>query len=79
MGEGRVGRISSTALHCDGAAGDRLLMVQPRWGVEGETGSDHFDKDYHDLVHKGKSQGYLTYDEVTRVLRTTKSTDKKVF
>ncbi len=29
---------------------------------------DHLDKDMHDLVAKGKSQGYLTYDEVTRVL-----------
>ena len=29
---------------------------------------DHFDKDMRDLVAKGKSQGYLTYDEVTRVL-----------
>ena len=29
---------------------------------------DHFDKDMCDLVAKGKSQGYLTYDEVTRVL-----------
>ncbi len=29
---------------------------------------DHFDKELHDLVAKGKSQGYLTYDEVTRYL-----------
>ncbi|MBN1588059.1 MAG: sigma-70 family RNA polymerase sigma factor [Pirellulales bacterium] len=26
---------------------------------------DHFDKELNDLVAKGKSQGYLTYDEVT--------------
>ena len=32
---------------------------------------DHLDKDMHDLVAKGKSQGYLTYDEVTRVLTPT--------
>ncbi len=25
---------------------------------------DHFDKELHELVAKGKSQGYLTYDEV---------------
>ena len=29
---------------------------------------DHFDKDLQDLVAKGKSQGYLTYDEVIRYL-----------
>ena len=29
---------------------------------------DHFDKELQDLVAKGKSQGYLTYDEVIRYL-----------
>jgi len=29
---------------------------------------DHFDKDLRDLVAKGKSQGFLTYDEVTAFL-----------
>ena len=29
---------------------------------------DHFDKDLHELVAKGKSQGYLTYAEVTDYL-----------
>ena len=29
---------------------------------------DHFDKELQELVVKGKSQGYLTYDEVTRYL-----------
>ena len=29
---------------------------------------DQLDKDMRELVAKGKSQGYLTYDEVTRVL-----------
>ena len=29
---------------------------------------DHFDKEMQDLVAKGKSQGYLTYDEVIRYL-----------
>ena len=29
---------------------------------------DHFDKDLQELVAKGKSQGYLTYDEVTEYL-----------
>jgi len=29
---------------------------------------DHFDKELNDLVVKGKSQGYLTYDEVTNYL-----------
>ena len=29
---------------------------------------DHFDKELQDLVAKGKSRGYLTYDEVTRYL-----------
>ncbi len=29
---------------------------------------DHFDKDLQELVAKGKSQGYLTYDEVTKYL-----------
>jgi len=29
---------------------------------------DHFDKDLADLVAKGKSRGYLTYDEVVRYL-----------
>jgi RNA polymerase primary sigma factor len=29
---------------------------------------DHFDKELHELVAKGKSQGYLTYDEVIRYL-----------
>jgi RNA polymerase primary sigma factor len=29
---------------------------------------DHFDKDLQELVTKGKSQGYLTYDEVTEYL-----------
>ena len=26
---------------------------------------DHFDKDFQELIAKGKSQGFLTYDEVT--------------
>ena len=29
---------------------------------------DHFDKDLQELVAQGKSQGYLTYDEVTEYL-----------
>ncbi len=29
---------------------------------------DHFDKDLQDLIAKGKSQGYLTYDEVNDYL-----------
>jgi len=29
---------------------------------------DLFDKDLQELVAKGKTQGYLTYDEVTRYL-----------
>jgi len=29
---------------------------------------DHLDKEMRELLAKGKSQGYLTYDEVTRVL-----------
>ena len=29
---------------------------------------DHFDKELHELVAKGKSQGYLTYDEVADYL-----------
>ena len=29
---------------------------------------DHFDREMQDLVTKGKSQGYLTYDEVIRYL-----------
>ena len=29
---------------------------------------DHFAKDLHDLITKGKSQGYLTYDEVNNYL-----------
>ncbi len=29
---------------------------------------DHFDKDLQDLIATGKSQGYLTYDEVNRYL-----------
>lgn len=29
---------------------------------------DHFDKELQELVAKGKSQGYLTYDEVIRYL-----------
>ncbi|MBN2023469.1 MAG: sigma-70 family RNA polymerase sigma factor [Pirellulales bacterium] len=29
---------------------------------------DHFDKDLHDLIAKGKAQGYLTYDDVTHFL-----------
>ncbi len=29
---------------------------------------DHFDKELQELVAKGRSQGYLTYDEVTRYL-----------
>ena len=29
---------------------------------------DHFEKDLHDLVAKGKAQGYLTYDEVNDYL-----------
>ena len=29
---------------------------------------DHFDKDLQELVAKGKSQGFLTYDEVTNYL-----------
>ena len=29
---------------------------------------DHFDKELHELVAKGKAQGYLTYDEVTQYL-----------
>ncbi|OHB78450.1 MAG: RNA polymerase subunit sigma-70 [Planctomycetes bacterium RBG_16_64_12] len=29
---------------------------------------DHFDKEMQDLVAKGRSQGYLTYDEVIRYL-----------
>jgi len=29
---------------------------------------DHFDKELNDLVAKGKSRGYLTYDEVTHYL-----------
>jgi RNA polymerase primary sigma factor len=29
---------------------------------------DHFDKDLQDLISKGKSRGYLTYDEVTAYL-----------
>ncbi|MBN1908581.1 MAG: sigma-70 family RNA polymerase sigma factor [Pirellulales bacterium] len=29
---------------------------------------DHFDKDLHELVAKGKQQGYLTYDEVAEYL-----------
>jgi RNA polymerase primary sigma factor len=29
---------------------------------------DHFDKDLQELIAKGKSQGYLTYDEVTEYL-----------
>ncbi len=29
---------------------------------------DHFDRELQDLVAKGKSQGYLTYDEVIRYL-----------
>jgi RNA polymerase primary sigma factor len=29
---------------------------------------DHFDKELHELVAKGKSQGYLTYDEVANYL-----------
>ena len=51
------------------AAGDRLLMDPARPMGRGRRDRvDHFDKDMHDLVAKGKSQGYLTYDEVTRVL-----------
>jgi RNA polymerase primary sigma factor len=29
---------------------------------------DHFEKDLHDLITKGKSQGHLTYDEVNAYL-----------
>ncbi|MBM4093421.1 MAG: sigma-70 family RNA polymerase sigma factor [Planctomycetes bacterium] len=29
---------------------------------------DHFEKDLHDLIAKGKAQGYLTYDEVNDYL-----------
>ena len=29
---------------------------------------DHFDKDLQELVAKGKTQGYLTYDEVNEYL-----------
>jgi RNA polymerase primary sigma factor len=29
---------------------------------------DHFDKELQDLVAKGRAQGYLTYDQVTRYL-----------
>ena len=29
---------------------------------------DHFDKDLQELIAKGKSQGYLTYDEVNAYL-----------
>ena len=29
---------------------------------------DHFDKDLQELITQGKSQGYLTYDEVTEYL-----------
>ena len=29
---------------------------------------DHSDKDLHELVARGKTQGYLTYDEVNDYL-----------
>ncbi len=37
-------------------------------GAKGVSPVDHLDKNLHDLIAKGKSQGYLTYDEVTKFL-----------
>jgi len=37
-------------------------------GAKGVLEVDHFDKELHDLVAKGKARGYLTYDEVAKYL-----------
>src|SRR5208282_6291925 len=49
---------------------DRNFCANTQTPLRRERSSevDHFDKDLQELVAKGKSQGYLTYDEVNEYL-----------
>jgi len=57
----------------DAPYGRRFLLPSAHLVRERSSAVDLFDKDLQELVARGKSQGYLTYDEVNEYLPDERS------